>query len=86
MPAFIFKLTDSPPHEMTAGQYRPSVNSAAHGGRGAQLCCPVCERRISLGDCHVIDDKGQVSPSFVCTHKNCTFHQTIELEAYQFGG
>lgn len=50
------------------------------GARTAWLVCPKCSKAIVLGKCHAIASDGTVSPSFVCTHAGCTFHEFIVLE------
>lgn len=46
--------------------------------REAAIGCPLCGCHARLG--HEIDDKGVVTPSLVCPHTPCTFHDWGILE------
>ncbi len=56
-----------------------------HGGwkgepqrKMAAVCCPGCHHLFCLAN-HTIKDSS-VSPSVVCPHKGCSFHQFVQLE------
>jgi hypothetical protein len=49
--------------------------------RTATLSCPACGKGASLSD-HDIDPNGLVSPSVVCPHKDCAFHDYIVLDGW----
>ena len=44
--------------------------------------CPGCGRRGDLDD-HTVDEAGVVSPSVVCPHKDCTFHDYVALKDWR---
>lgn len=52
-----------------------------YGKRTAQLACPLCGLRASLSG-HQIADDGTVTPSVVCPHAPCTFHEFIVLDGW----
>jgi hypothetical protein len=49
----------------------------------AILRCPNCGFRASLRNTHSIASDGTVTPSVVCPHEGCTFHEMVKLEGYQ---
>ncbi len=51
-------------------------------GRKASFTCPKCGQLGSLSD-HDIAPDGTVTPSVVCPHEGCTFHENIKLEGWQ---
>ena len=44
----------------------------------AAIQCPRCHCCFSVVN-HKIDARGNVSPSVVCPHKGCTFHEFVRL-------
>lgn len=49
----------------------------------AYVVCPKCCKGLSISQAiHQIDDSGVVTPSFVCTHPGCTFHEMIKLDKW----
>ena len=44
--------------------------------------CPTCGRRGVLDD-HTVDESGIVSPSVVCPHLACDFHDYIALKDWR---
>jgi len=46
------------------------------------LGCPICLKLISIGDTHLIDNKGKVTPSIICPH-GCGWHTFITLDGYE---
>lgn len=53
-----------------------------NAGRKASFTCPVCGTLGSLLD-HSIAQDGTVSPSVVCVHEGCNFHEYIQLEGWE---
>lgn len=49
--------------------------------RSASFTCPLCGQTGLLID-HQIAPDGTVSPSVVCSHEECTFHEFIQLEGW----
>ena len=49
--------------------------------RSATVACPDCGQLCSLTG-HNIDDNGVVTPSVVCPHDGCSFHDFIQLEGW----
>lgn len=47
----------------------------------AFVWCPSCELRSGIVG-HTIDTKGKLSPSFVCPHDGCDFHDNVQLDEY----
>lgn len=45
------------------------------------IICPSCQRALCLPT-HTVNSAGTVSPSVVCTHPGCTFHEFITLKDY----
>jgi predicted RNA-binding Zn-ribbon protein involved in translation (DUF1610 family) len=54
----------------------------ANGGRSASFTCPICGQTAVLID-HEIAPDGTVSPSVVCPHDGCGFHEFIQLDGWQ---
>ena len=48
----------------------------------ALVSCPTCEETVSLSG-HFIFYDGKVTPSLVCPHENCGFHDWIVLEGWK---
>lgn len=45
--------------------------------------CPRCKKMCGLAKgIHGVTLEGRVSPSFVCPHKDCTFHDWVRLEGW----
>lgn len=43
-------------------------------------CCPTCGHDAQMAlVVHSIGNDGTVSPSFVCPHPTCTFHEAVKL-------
>lgn len=42
--------------------------------------CPLCGRASTLN--HTIHSDGVVTPSVVCPHKGCTWHEFVKLVGY----
>lgn len=51
--------------------------AAKADGYSAIIYCPKCDQRLGLT--HQIADDGTVSPSLVCTHEPCDFHEFVQL-------
>jgi hypothetical protein len=49
----------------------------------AWLVCPGCKRGVSVAHNHEVLADGTVTPSFVCTHGGCTYHQCIKLGGWE---
>lgn len=49
------------------------------GKRTAIIVCPLCKKQVSLSG-HTIKSDGHVSPSLVCPHNECNFHDYIKLD------
>ncbi len=49
-------------------------------GHNVIVFCPSCDLR--LGCTHTIDVQGNLSPSLVCTHDGCSFHEFVQLAGY----
>lgn len=64
------------------GRWKHATDLAARSTT-AWLHCPGCERRVSLGRRHTIASGGTVSPSMVCPHADCLFHDFIQLEGWR---
>jgi hypothetical protein len=64
---------------MKPGEYRRAKDS---DGKRCAVCCPSCGHRSSLGNKHEIAPDGSVSPSYVCTHDGCGFHENVVLDDY----
>ena len=71
----------------TPGQWRPG-NITPTGklddvmNRTANVSCPDCGQAASLSG-HTISADGSVSPSLICPHNGCTFHDHIKLEEWR---
>ena len=52
------------------------------GKKRVIIGCPGCGRRGDLDD-HTVDENGIVSPSVVCPHKGCTFHDYVALKDWR---
>lgn len=50
--------------------------------RAAVVSCPKCVGGLSLRKNHRILADGTVTPSLVCTHEGCTFHEFVRLEGW----
>jgi hypothetical protein len=70
---------DGDPLEMRPGEYRRARDS---NDKRCAVCCPSCGHRSSLGHLHEIGVGGMVTPSYVCTHDGCTFHEYVVLDGY----
>ena len=46
----------------------------------AELCCPGCGRGAMVGRNHTVLMGGIVTPSDVCPHEGCSFHEHIILD------
>lgn len=44
--------------------------------------CPKCGKEGYLDD-HSIADDGTVTPSLICSHAPCDFHDTVKLAAWE---
>lgn len=64
------------------GQYcvEPDVN-LPHV-KVTSLCCPSCGIIEKLGNGHVIDRQGRVTPSWSCVTVTCSFWEWLELEGW----
>lgn len=51
-------------------------------GTSASFTCPNCGQLAVLTD-HDISDNGEVSPSVVCPHDECTFHDRVTLVGWK---
>ncbi len=47
----------------------------------AEITCPECGKRSSMAD-HSIDSKGQVTPSIICPHVPCAWHENVILAGW----
>lgn len=52
------------------------------GKPSAIVTCPSCGGHGGLHD-HSVDDEGNVTPSLVCPHGSCTFHDFVRLDGWQ---
>jgi len=43
--------------------------------------CPKCNRVYTLRQ-HTVADDGTVTPSLVCPHDDCDFHEYVKLEGW----
>jgi hypothetical protein len=55
------------------------------GAHSIAICCPKCCRPLCLPN-HTVDAGGEVSPSVVCTHPGCAFHEHVALANYKPAG
>jgi hypothetical protein len=62
---------------------------SVHDGSGevksvetVHVACPKCGHWMSLR-AHNIDHDGNVTPSLVCVHAPCAFHDTVRLAFFQ---
>lgn len=62
-----------------AGRWRPGKQP--DGRRTASMSCPSCGQAASLSD-HAIGAEGYVTPSVVCPHAPCTFHDYVQLAGW----
>lgn len=46
----------------------------------ATVWCPACGLRIGIT--HEISDDGTLSPSLVCPHDGCDFHEWVQLTGW----
>jgi hypothetical protein len=62
------------------GQYcvQPDVNLPDH--KVTHICCPECGGIERLGNGHVVDRQGRVTPSWKCPTVTCPFREWIELQ------
>jgi len=54
-------------------------------GKSAVINCPQCGKSARLGqgaDGHAIADDGTVTPSLICPHAPCPFHDHCRLEGW----
>lgn len=58
------------------------IHAADGNGNGHKVIikCPTCDLRLGLT--HEISADGTVSPSVVCTHDGCDFHEFVKLANY----
>lgn len=59
--------------------------SWAAAGWWVSICCPTCKKGLSIvrgNDGHKVSITGDVTPSIVCTHPGCTFHETVHLDGW----
>jgi hypothetical protein len=61
------------------GVWRPA--KIENDKRTATVSCPKCGKSASLSD-HEIAADGAVTPSLVCPHEPCTFHEFVKLEGW----
>ena len=52
------------------------------GKATAIVSCPKCGQSASLSD-HTIKDTGEVTPSLVCPHEHCSFHEHVQLVGWE---
>ncbi len=52
----------------------------ASGPHTVIIWCPSCGQRLGLP--HNVDGDGVVTPSVVCTHDGCSFHEWVSLKDY----
>ena len=52
------------------------------GKRTAAIACPMCDHLFSVVN-HQITADGSCSPSVVCPHRDCTFHQFVQLLGWE---
>jgi len=71
---------------MTTLEYDPELASKGNWSgtklgdrRSAIVTCPACGQEISLSHFYIFYD-GKVTPSLVCPHDGCDFHDWITLE------
>jgi len=80
------RIADDNNYPTERGTYRRVVEYwdrkywSEHNKYWAELCCPGCGLVALLGSNHVVADDGTVTPSDVCPHPPCTFHQNIRLD------
>lgn len=65
--------------DLKSGEYRRTVGVLAGKGFSAIVRCPGCGKTSSLGPLHTVADDGTVTPSFVCPHAPCPFHEWVRL-------
>lgn len=53
----------------------------ATNGVKAIVWCPDCNLRIGIRG-HEISETGELSPSLVCPHEGCNFHEYVQLRNY----
>jgi hypothetical protein len=54
-------------------------------GTWVSISCPTCGQGLSIKRAsagHDVDVDGKVTPSVVCTHPGCTFHDMVVLEGW----
>lgn len=67
----------------TAGQWRPcTLIRGDVKQKTAHVSCPDCGRVNSLSN-HTIHPTGAVTPSVVCSHVGCRFHEYIVLTDWE---
>jgi hypothetical protein len=79
------KLERKPGHKivgLTRGYYAKSLDPRADRCGWCIVCCPSCGRLMTLGRNHVVAPDGGVSPSLVCPHSGCGFHNYITLAGW----
>jgi hypothetical protein len=77
----IFRKATSkdPAKDPEKGEYVQTDAVFFANGLVAIVCCPSCGASSMVGRAHRVANNGEVSPSFVCPHPPCTFHEWITL-------
>lgn len=79
MAVILYRRLDGRIIDLQGGEYM--VVETEHG-RVVTLCCPICGSIEPLGDHHVVDSSGLVTPAFRCATATCAFHDWLALESY----
>jgi hypothetical protein len=78
-----FVFTKAPEDQPVPGAGEWNMITNVHDPKSPRepcIGCPICGCHARLN--HTIDAKGIVTPSLVCPHKGCTFHEWGELEGW----
>lgn len=80
---FVLFLIRKPGHTISGlqlGQYAKSLDPRPDRCGWCIVCCPSCGRLLTLGRNHTVQGNGKVTPSLVCPHKPCMFHDFVILK------
>lgn len=65
---------------MSLYQIHKWIHALPESGDKAIVWCPKCDLRAGLD--HDISDDGTVTPSLVCPHDGCDFHEWVQLAGW----
>ena len=84
----MFVFARHPTHRTSGllpGRYAKSLDPRRDHCGWAIVCCPGCQRLLTIGHNHKVTANGTVRPSLVCPYEGCNFHRFVQLDAWAHG-